>query len=346
MPDWLAKERGDVKCYNDCQNIIQDHNGYKKHRVTIGQHQREDDVRQDSREKLYRIPDAIVGYLTGVEASGVPRDAAAAAVREVVIKEHQHRPEVPFMIGMMENRGGGHQLLMTVDITVGDFRRTVRALVDTGAQVSIIKQSLIPEEIYKPAKKPLSLRTASGEHLQGGRRVANLEVLVAAESDQNCQVKTPWKAPITVHDGDIGADMIIGYPWLKRQRLDIQPWRNALQLHDPPRWVLRAQLLIKSNDMGHADEDMKAVQTITKTRGGEPQQKRRDAGSSTRTSLLEEERGDQCGGGHQHDETKEKEDVQFWVQKVQKMQLSLVPEIEAESGRCSQEKIEDEDTIE
>ena len=236
----------------DCGNIITDEKGIQKHQVTIGQHQRENEERQDSKQKLYRIPEAIVEYLTGVKATEDHVEGQekrqAQGVRQVVIKPYQHRPQVPFQIGLMENREGGHQLLLTMHIIIGKEDRVVKALIDTGAQVSIIRHGLLPESVFKQAKKPLMLKTANGEALSGGQRVANLQLEIAAESDDGCLVRPPWKTNITVHDGDIGADMIIGYPWLRKQRLDIQPWRNALQLHDHPHWVLRAQPMTRRPD--------------------------------------------------------------------------------------------------
>ena len=50
-------------------------------------------------------------------------------------------------------------------------------------------------------------------------------------------------------DGEISCDAILGnviFPvwdrlvggWLAQKKLDVLPWRNALQLHHPPRWIL------------------------------------------------------------------------------------------------------------
>ena len=247
VPRWLAEQRRHVICGMDCENIVKDEKGYMRHRVQIGMHQRVEDVRQDTRTKLYRIPDEIIGYLTGEDGrhnkmtvdAAVMAELSSRSVREITIKSYHHIPN--FMIGLMENRDGGHQLLMHVVLEAGGVVRHARALVDTGAQVSLIRTGLLPDEVFQPARRPLALKTASGEPLQGGQRVATLQVEFAAETEGGVRTQTPWKTDVAVHDGDIGVDVILGYPWLRRQRVDVQPWRNALQLHDPPRWVLRAQ---------------------------------------------------------------------------------------------------------
>ena len=214
----------------------------------------------------------------------------------------------------MENRDGGHQLLLTIHITIGDVRRTAKALIDTGAQVSIVRQGLLPDECFRAARKPLLLKTASGELLPGGQHVASLLVEIDAETDAGCPVKTPWKTNITVHDGDVGADMIIGYPWLRRQRLDIQPWRNALQLHDHPFWVLRPQ----------RDGRTSGVETRAITM---------DIMAVTKEDekLEESDDGAQVNGA--------------WIFEVEKMQLTLVTEIDVETGEETVEAIKDEATI-
>ena len=52
---------------------------------------------------------------------------------------------------------------------------------------------------------------------------------------------TTWSTLVTFYDGAISCDAILGYGWLAEQRLDVLPWRDALQLHDPPRWILVGQ---------------------------------------------------------------------------------------------------------
>ena len=318
VPDWLAKEKKHVICGMDCQNLITDDKGFVRHRIAIGG-QRRSEEREDSKNKLYRIPDGIIEYLTDAKVIETPAGTTSTlsrGVRQVVIKPHQHRPQVPFKIGLMENRDGGHQLLLTIHITIEDVKRTVKALIDTGAQVSIVRQGLLPDECFRAARKPLLLKTASGELLPGGQRVASLLMEIDAETDKGCPVKTPWKTNITVHDGDVGADMIIGYPWLMRQRLDIQPWRNALQLHDHPFWVLRPQ------------------------RGGG-----RTSGVENRAITMD------IMAVTNEDEESEVAvetdgEMERWIHEVQKMQLTLVAEVDPETGEEVTEAIEDEATIE
>ena len=78
----------------------------------------------------------------------------------------------------------------------------------------------------------------SGEELHGGKNEVTITLSFEAHTEEGWPVDGCWSSQVTAHDGDIGCDLILGYPWLKANRLNVQPWRDALQLHDQPRWVL------------------------------------------------------------------------------------------------------------
>ena len=88
----------------------------------------------------------------------------------------------------------------------------VQELVDTGAQASLVRSNLLPSGSMRLSKKPLLLRTASGEELQGGKHEATLRLEFPDHSEDGRAHQEPLKMYITVHHGDIGCDIIIGYP--------------------------------------------------------------------------------------------------------------------------------------
>ena len=51
-------------------------------------------------------------------------------------------------------------------------------------------------------------------------------------------LEEPYKEEVSAYEGNIGSDTILGYHWLRKCKINVQPWRDALQLHDDPRWVL------------------------------------------------------------------------------------------------------------
>jgi hypothetical protein len=138
----------------------------------------------------------------------------------------------------MERRGGCCQLMLVVEVEAGGMQKKARALIDTGAQTSLVRRNLLPDSCFTRSAKPLLLKTVNGEELHGGKDEVSLSLSFEARTEDGQVVDGRWSSEVTAHDGDIGCDLILGYPFLKVNRLDVQPWRDALQLHDDPRWVL------------------------------------------------------------------------------------------------------------
>ena len=197
---------------------------------------------------------AIVEYLLDLDNQG-DTDQKEQTMQQITILPWQHRPEKPFRIGRTEKRGGTQQLMMDVDVKCGGKQRKLKALIDTGARTNLIKRGLLPEDCFRPARRPLLLKTVSGEELPGGRQEAQLQVTFQAEQESGEGKPEQWETEIVVYGGDIGCDIILGYPWLKAARVDVQPWRDTLQLHDQPRLVLRAEKKTKCRANAVQDEE-------------------------------------------------------------------------------------------
>ena len=65
-----------------------------------------------------------------------------------------------------------------------------------------------------------------------------MSISFAAHTDDAQRRRTTWTTTAVAPDGNISCDLILGYPWLRENNLDVQPWRDTLQLHEPPRWIL------------------------------------------------------------------------------------------------------------
>lgn len=62
-----------------------------------------------------------------------------------------------------------------------------------------------------------------------------------------------WTIDAWFYDGDISCDAILGYSWLAQKRLNVQPWRDALQLHDPPHWTLLSKPMLPKKSPNSAE---------------------------------------------------------------------------------------------
>ena len=135
-------------------------------------------------------------------------------------REDQARPKgLPIKsVGRMEESGKGHhhddcQMSLKLRVTTeeGESRKLV-VLIDTGAQVNLIKRGLFNHS--RPADRPVSLRTVGGELLPGGDRTQRLSLHFVAR-DYGHEV--PYEH--IVHDDFYVAEMddcdvILGYPFL------------------------------------------------------------------------------------------------------------------------------------
>lgn len=120
------------------------------------------------------------------------------------------------------------QLVQEISICVpGGENRRVRVLIDTGASVNLIRRGLFREEDFRPAKNPVQLSTANGQHLGGGQSTIKLRMTFGQDNGRCVQ---PWRVWGEFYEADTKADMIISYPWLGEHRLAVIPEFGCLAL--------------------------------------------------------------------------------------------------------------------
>ena len=125
------------------------------------------------------------------------------------------------------------QLIMDVKVETPDgAHRFLRALIDTGAQTNCIRMDALPSRYYTTASQPISMMTVSGEPLHGGRREAALK-LHFRSSGPTGDTLGSWTVDAKVYDSAANVDIILGYPWLRSNRLGILPHRNSLVPEGP-----------------------------------------------------------------------------------------------------------------
>jgi len=96
--------------------------------------------------------------------------------------------------------------------------KVVKALIDTGAQINVVKRGLFPENVMKPAKKPLMLTLADGQAFWGGDREVTARLTFGKIVNHAVR---PWRARANFYEGEIKADMILSLPWLAENGLDV-----------------------------------------------------------------------------------------------------------------------------
>ena len=72
----------------------------------------------------------------------------------------------------MRRVGRERQLHLKVRALCGEVEKVFDVLVDTGAQVSLVKAGLLPPECLTDSRKPVSLKVANGQYMVGRTKEA------------------------------------------------------------------------------------------------------------------------------------------------------------------------------
>lgn len=129
---------------------------------------------------------------------------------------------------------GGHmQLLMDMDVAYprGDLV-AMKILVDTGAQVNLVRSNLVPPEFLKMAKDPVRLLAANNSVLFGGDKTVEIE-LHFQEEREGILSSNPLCFRAEFYVAEIDVDMILSYPWLRQNQVGVFPHHDALAIDTP-----------------------------------------------------------------------------------------------------------------
>ena len=103
----------------------------------------------------------------------------------------------------------------------------INALIDTGAEINVIRKGLIPPELTHQNVRPITLTAADANPLTGGKMgVSGTAVLGGAEIDSESWIEI--HCPIHFYEAKITAEAILSYSWLANQNLLIQPRKHGL----------------------------------------------------------------------------------------------------------------------
>ena len=113
-----------------------------------------------------------------IEGSPGPQQDAADGQPEPIVHDLHHslielleRPET-LSLHAVRRVGRERQLHLKVRALCGEVEKVFDVLVDTGAQVSLVKAGLPPPECLIDSRKPVRLKVANGQYMVGGTREA------------------------------------------------------------------------------------------------------------------------------------------------------------------------------
>ena len=109
-------------------------------------------------------------------------------------------------------------------------------LIDTGAEVCLIKQGLLPSELFSESQRPMRLLAANNQRLPGGTREIVVSIcLRGMDSETNCEME--MEIPTRLYEAGISEDILLSYAWLVTRNLDVLSAKHGLCAHSLSRKI-------------------------------------------------------------------------------------------------------------
>ena len=151
---------------------------------------------------------------------GPQLDAADGQPEPIVHDLHQsliellERPEILSMHAV-RRVGRERQLHLKVRALCGEVEKVFDVLVDTGAQVSLVKAGLLPPECLTNSRKPVRLKVAKGQYMVGGTR----EGAIGLQFVNHRELSRPDLGKEILlqgrfYEAEMDWDMIVGYDFM------------------------------------------------------------------------------------------------------------------------------------
>ena len=123
------------------------------------------------------------------------------------------------------------KLLVDVTLRLGDgILVEIKALVDTGAETSLLKIGLLPSKYARVSKTPKRFVAVNQAALEGGKVEFDCGVILRGTNTHTGLV-ADVECPTTFFDGNIGVDAILSYGWLAKNFVDVQCGRHGLMVN-------------------------------------------------------------------------------------------------------------------
>ena len=168
---------------------------------------------------------------------GPQLDAADGQPEPIVHDLHQslvellERPEI-LSLHAVRRVGRERQLHLKVRALCGEVEKVFDVLVDTGAQVSLVKAGLLPPECLTDSRKPVRLKVANGQYMVGGTK----EAAIGLQFVNHRELSRPdLGKEILLHgrfyEAEMDWDMIVGYDFMMETDSGVLPAQASMTLY-------------------------------------------------------------------------------------------------------------------
>lgn len=118
-----------------------------------------------------------------------------------------------------------------VDLEIKGRKYHLKVLIDTGAEVNVIKRGLLPPECIRQNKSPINMTAADATTLIGGQTGVS-GVIAFAGTEHDTKVWTELRCPAHFYEANIAAQAILSYGWIASQNFVINSGRHGLGFED------------------------------------------------------------------------------------------------------------------
>ena len=127
------------------------------------------------------------------------------------------------------------QLFVELDVELPDGTlQRAKALIDTGAEVDLVRSGFVPRHFFAPALVPMVFIMANGSSkLGGGSQTVELCFMFSQESVGSSQAE-PFVTRHTFYEADNHVDLILGHPWMAQECVGVFPHLGCLARVGPP----------------------------------------------------------------------------------------------------------------
>ena len=142
----------------------------------------------------------------------------------------------------------------------------IQGLVDTGAEVNLVRRGLFAFESEVQAEKPVRLHAVIGETLAGGAKCMTPQLQFSVTED-GAGVPQMQHLKDVFYVADIKCDIILGYPFLNNNKLGVVPHYSSLLLNHKGKWKWLQGIPSSARRRKNDEDNEKPITRPTSPRG-------------------------------------------------------------------------------
>ena len=127
------------------------------------------------------------------------------------------------------NVGRERQLHLKLCALCGEVEKIFDVLVDTGAQVSLVKAGLLPPECLTDSRRPVRLKVANGQYMVGGTREAAIGLQFVNQREPSCpDLGKEILLQGRFCEAEMDWDMFVGYDFMMKTDSGVLPTQASM----------------------------------------------------------------------------------------------------------------------